>query len=282
MAGGPPDQVDVVVLPPDPHAFLDAGGPRERRALLAEEVRDELVHPGVGEQRSPRMVRDQPGTRAPACAACSSKNCVKARRSAVASMWPSSLRLRGPASAPGAAPPPARAWCSALRAGRPAPPRARPGPCRRPCPPCRLGRYLAVATLTLRWAHTEAPIPRAAPAPNHRARRSISRPARTARRPARAVPARKAMTLISGPENASLRQPGRRSDRVGDGLGRTDQIVDAIELAPGAGHGHLDPAEHHRGVVGELVGQGSRSCRAVRSSDRAAPTRPRPPPWRRR
>ena len=59
------DVVEVVVLASGPHAFLDRRGPRwaERRLLFAEEVRDELHHPRVGEHRRGRMVRDQAGRR---------------------------------------------------------------------------------------------------------------------------------------------------------------------------------------------------------------------------
>ena len=63
----PPDLVDVVVLAPDPHAFLHAGRPAGRRDFLAQEIRDELVHARIGEQGCPGVVRDEPGRMAPRC-----------------------------------------------------------------------------------------------------------------------------------------------------------------------------------------------------------------------
>ena len=55
------DRVEVVVLAAGPHALLDRRRPRrvERHRLLAEEVRDELHHPRVGEHRRRRVGRDQ-------------------------------------------------------------------------------------------------------------------------------------------------------------------------------------------------------------------------------
>ena len=61
VAGGAAHQVDVVVLAADPHALLHGRRPAVGRDLLPEEVRDELVHPGVGEQRGPRVLGDQAG-----------------------------------------------------------------------------------------------------------------------------------------------------------------------------------------------------------------------------
>jgi hypothetical protein len=52
VPGGVADVVDVQRS----EAFLIGGGPRERRRGVPEEVRDELVHPGVGEQE-PRLGR---------------------------------------------------------------------------------------------------------------------------------------------------------------------------------------------------------------------------------
>ena len=61
--GRPPDLLDVVVLAADPHALLDAGGPPVRGHLLAQEVREELVHAGVREKRRPGVVRHEAGGR---------------------------------------------------------------------------------------------------------------------------------------------------------------------------------------------------------------------------
>ena len=63
VPGGPAYQVDVVVLAPDPDAFLDARGPRVRRDLFTQEIGYELVHTRVGEKGRAGVVRDQPGGR---------------------------------------------------------------------------------------------------------------------------------------------------------------------------------------------------------------------------
>ena len=59
MARRPAYQVDVVVLAPNADALLDTRRPWVGRQLLTQKIRDELVHTGIGEQRSPRVVRDQ-------------------------------------------------------------------------------------------------------------------------------------------------------------------------------------------------------------------------------
>ena len=254
-----------------------------------EEVRDELVHPGVGEQRRPRVVRDQPGRGHEDVLVLLEEVGEGATQRGGIHVTVQITTPR-PAPTPGAAPPrrSRMALRPSSRAARTSPgsPRAFPVA----ASASRPGRYRAVADLSFRAGPHRAPIPTAAPAPNHRARRNISLAsrastgppdhrascpvcgaaspasapsARAAARPGRrrpdapsahppdqpatgaAVPARRAMTLISGPENARLRQPGRRPDGGVDGLGRADEIVDPVQLALGSGHGHLHPAQHH-------------------------------------
>ena len=55
---GAPDLLEVVVLPPGPHALLHGRGPLERRDLLTQEVGLERHHPRHGEQQR-RVVGDE-------------------------------------------------------------------------------------------------------------------------------------------------------------------------------------------------------------------------------
>ena len=85
VAGRAPDELDVVVLAPDAHALLHRRGPRVRRRLLAQEVRHELVHPRVGEQRRGGWCGIRPAEGTTVCPR-SAKKPVNARRSWLASM----------------------------------------------------------------------------------------------------------------------------------------------------------------------------------------------------
>ena len=85
MASGAPDQLDVVVLTLDPHAFLTRGGPQVGRDFFPQQVREELVHPSVGEQRGRGWWGINPDEGVTAWPR-SAKNVVNARRRPLASM----------------------------------------------------------------------------------------------------------------------------------------------------------------------------------------------------
>ncbi len=166
-----------------------------------------------------------------------------------------------------------------LRRGRPGPRLGRRGLCRpAPARPNRPARRAVRWTdpsrprLTLRCAHTEAPTPSAAPP------RTIGPAATSAGPPQAPAGARRA-----GPEGhdldqrageRQLRQPGRRSDRLVDGLGRADQVVHAVQLPLGPG---ASPprrrAQDQRGVLGQLLGQDPQ-LRAPSAAATAATSRP--------
>ncbi len=168
-----------------------------------------------------------------------------------------------------AARPPARAWPSVPPGWPPEPVRARSWPWSPPLPPDP-GRAVAgqhrPAPSTAPTASCRPPGPR--PRPIHFTRLiTPTRPSAASGPPGRCR-RREPCTLINGRGQSGVGQPGRRLDRLADGLGRTDQVVDPVKLAAGPGDGRLGVADH------QWSWSASSSARAC-SSAGAAPQRQR-------